>query len=302
MTASLETVLEMVPQLAGRARSVSELPGGLTNANYRITTDGGSYVVRRWTSATGLLAIDRDNEYENSVRAAEVGIGPSVIAYLPEHNALVLGFIEGPVMSARKLRTGLHMPAIAQACRRLHGARPFRDDFNMFEIQRRYLEIVQARGFRLPERYLDFAPQLTAIRDALAVRAEGVVPCHNDLLAENLILTAEGFRLIDFEYSGNNDPCFELGNLWSESDLSPGQLEELVRAYYGRPLRHRVARARLWGLVAKYGWTLWASIQDGVSEIDFDFWTWGMEKYDRAVAEFDSPELERLLEAAQRLD
>ena len=79
--------------------------------------------------------------------------------------------------------------------------------------------------------------------------------------------------------------------MWSESNLSLQQLEELVAAYYGRPLRHKVARARLWGLMSKYGWTLWASIQDGVSDIDFDFWSWGMEKYDRAVAEFDEPDL-----------
>ena len=54
--------------------------------------------------------------------------------------------------------------------------------------------------------------------------------------------------------------------------------------------------------MSKYGWTLWASIQDGVSTIDFDFWAWGMEKYDRAVAEFDGPEFERLLEEARRAD
>ena len=54
--------------------------------------------------------------------------------------------------------------------------------------------------------------------------------------------------------------------------------------------------------MSKYGWTLWASIQDGVSDIDFDFWSWGMEKYDRAVAEFDAPDFERLLEEARRPD
>ena len=191
---------------------------------------------------------------------------------------------------------------VAAACRRLHGARRFRDDFDMFEIQPRYLGIVRERGFRLPERYEEFGPHVAAIRDAFAVRDEGTVPCNNDLLAENFMLTGSGLRLIDYEYSGNNDACFELGNVWSESNLSLAQLEQLVGAYYGRPARHKLARARLWGLMSKYGWTLWASIQDGVSEIDFDFWSWGLEKYDRAVAEFDSPEFERLLDEARRRD
>jgi thiamine kinase-like enzyme len=191
---------------------------------------------------------------------------------------------------------------VARACRRLHGARRFRDDFNMFRIQERYLRLVQERGFRLPDRYLEFAPGVRAIEAAMAVRHEGTVPCNNDLLAENFIDTGGEFRLIDYEYSGNNDACFELGNVWSESNLSLDQLDALVTAYYGRGLRNKVARARLWGLMSKYGWTLWASIQDGVSDIDFDFWEWGMEKYERAVAEFDGPAFARLVDDVQRAD
>ena len=125
----------------------------------------------------------------------------------------------------------------------------------------------------------------------MAVRDEGLVPCNNDLLAENFIDVGGEFRLIDYEYSGMNDACFELGNVWSESNLSLAQLEELIGHYYGAPLRNKVARARLWGLMSKYGWTLWASIQDGVSNIDFDFWEWGMEKYDRARARVRRPRL-----------
>ncbi len=169
-------------------------------------------------------------------------------------------------------------------------------------MQERYARIVQDRRLRLPERYLEFAPQVSAIESAMAVREDGTVPCNNDLLAENFIWTGDRFRLIDYEYSGNNDPMFELGNVWSESNLSLEQLDELVAHYYGRPLVNKVARARLWGLMSKYGWTLWASIQDGVSTIDFDFWGWGMEKYERAVAEFDGPDFARLCEDVQRDD
>ncbi len=117
----------------------------------------------------------------------------------------------------------------------------------MFEIQARYRRLVGERGFRLPARYDSFAPQVAAIRDALAVREEGTVPCNNDLLAENFIDVGDRFRLIDYEYAGNNDACFELGNIWSESNLSLEQLEELVTHYYGARLRHKIARARLLG-------------------------------------------------------
>jgi thiamine kinase-like enzyme len=298
---ALQHVLDTVPELRN-AQSVAPLEGGLTNTNYKVVTADGSFVVRISNKDSGLLAIDRENELHNTIAAADAGVGAPVIAALPEHDALVLGFLEGRSLTADDLRGGDRLELVADACRRLHAARPFLHDFDMFEIQRRYLGVVQSRGLRLPDRYLDFEPQLRAVEEAMRVRADPKVPCNNDLLAENFIDVGGELKLIDYEYSGNNDACFELGNIWSESNLSLPQLDELVTAYYGSRLRNKIARARLWGLVAKYGWMLWASIQDGVSELDFDFWSWGLEKYERAVAEFDGPDFEQLLAEVQRED
>jgi hypothetical protein len=83
-----------------------------------------------------------------------------------------------------------------------------------------------------------------------------------------------------------------------EATLSAELLDVLVTAYFGRPRPEHVARARLLALMSQYGWTLWASIMAGSSPLDFDFWEWGMQKYERALATFDGPELERLLDAA----
>jgi thiamine kinase-like enzyme len=297
----LEEVLAAVPELRD-AESVERLTGGLTNTNYKVTSPSGCYVVRISGKDTSLLAIDRENEVHNTIAAAETGVGAPFVAALPEQDALVLGFLEGEVMDAEKLRTGGHVSAIADACRRLHSGRRFLKDFDMFEIQPGYLEIVRERGFRLPARYEDFEPKIRELERAMRVRPEATVPCNNDLLAENFILVDGEMRLIDYEYSGNNEASFELGNVWSESNLSLGQLEELVAAYWGEPLRNKVARARLWGLMSKYGWTLWGSIQVGISDLDFDFWGWAMEKYERAVAELDGPEFEQLLADVQRED
>ena len=116
------------------------------------------------------------------------------------------------------------------------------------------------------------------------------MPCNNDLLAANFIDDGERLWVIDYEYAGNNDPCFELGNIWSESDLAARPPHGAGRQLLRRgTCGNKVARARLLGLMSKYGWTLWASIQAAVSPIEFDFWSWGMEKYDRAVEEFDGP-------------
>jgi thiamine kinase-like enzyme len=298
---ALDDVLALVPELQGE-REVEPLAGGLTNTNYRVTTPDGCYVVRISGKDTGLLAIDRANEIHNTIAAAETGVGAPVVAALPEHDALVLEFLDGEVMDSEKLRRGDRLEAIASACRQLHGGRRFLQDFDMFAIQRGYVEVVQSRGFRLPDRYLEFEPRVRELEHAMRARSEATVPCNNDLLAENFIEVDGAMRLIDYEYSGNNEPSFELGNVWSESNLSLTQLDELVAHYYGRPLRNKVARARLWGLMSKYGWTLWGSIQDGISSLDFDFWGWAMEKYDRAVLEFEGPEFEHLLADVKRPD
>lgn len=298
---ALDDVLRAVPELRG-ATAVEPLAGGLTNTNYKVVNGDRAFVVRISGKDTGLLAIDRENERHNTVAAAETGVGAPFVAAVPEHDAIVLEFLDGRVMDAETLRRGDRLEAIARACRRLHGGRRFLHDFDMFEIQRGYVAVVHERGFRLPERYDEFEPRVLALEQAMRVRREQSVPCNNDLLAENFIDVGGELRLIDYEYSGNNEPSFELGNIWSESNLSLEQLEELVARYYGQPLRHKVARARLWGLMSKYGWTLWGSIQDGISDIDFDFWGWAMEKYDRAVAEFEGDEFEQLLADVQRDD
>jgi thiamine kinase-like enzyme len=297
-----DELMEKVDTLCGRERHVVELAGGLTNRNYKVTTPEGSYVVRLSSNESSLLSVDRDNEYRNSVIAASTGVGAPVEAYFPEDMALVIGFIDGPTFSDDSFAGPGVLIRVAAALRKLHGGPAFVNDFNMFDIQRGYLDLVLERGFRIPDDYLEHLAQVDRIRRALVARDEGTVACNNDLLAGNFIDDGEQIRLIDYEYSGNNDACFELGNIWSECHLSREQLEELVEAYYGRHRGSRLARARLQGLMSQYGWTLWASIQDATSEIDFDFWGWGLEKYERAVATFRGSELDGLLEQAQQDD
>jgi thiamine kinase-like enzyme len=278
---------------------VEDLPGGLTNRNLKVTNADGVCVVRIPAEGPGLLGIDREAEYANSVAAATTGVGAPVLHYRPG-KGLTVGFLPGRTLTDADLHDPAVLRRVAAACRQLHAAPRFINDFDMFEVQARYRRIVAEHGFRLPPRYDEFAPAVAAIRDALGPRV--TVPCHNDLLAANLIDDGERVRIIDYEYSGNNDACFELGNIWSEATLPLPSLDVLVTAYYGRPRPSQVARARLFGLMSKYGWTLWASIQDGSSPMEFDFWSWGMEKYDRAMAEFDRDEFPALLTAARMPD
>jgi thiamine kinase-like enzyme len=294
-------LLDRVPHLRG-AREISPLPGGLTNQNYRVDTADGSYVVRVSPNDPSLLAINREHECHNSRAAAAAGVGAPVVAYMPDDGVLVVEFLDGETLTDESFADPAILTRAIRACRRLHDGPRFCNEFDMFTLQPRYLSLVRERGFRLPPDYLEFMPAVERIRAALAVRDEGTVPCNNDLLAGNFIDDGRRVSIIDYEYSGNNDACFELGNMWSECHLHQDQLAEVVRIYYGRPLRNKLARCRLQGLMSKYGWTLWASIQDSTSTLDFDFWSWGMEKYESAVEMFRSPQLRQLLEDVQRAD
>ena len=300
--AELDALLDRVPSLARAPRSVQELPGCLTNRNYKVTTPDGIFVARVSSAGSDLLAIDREHEYRNSVTAAAAGAGAPVIEYCPEAGVLVIGYIQGRTLTNADVAEPATIARIAQACRRLHAGGRFAGDFDMFQIQRRYLQVARSRGFRVPAGYDELMPQFEAARAALAGSGEGAVPCNNDLLAANFIDDGDKIHLIDYEYAGNNDPCFELGNIWGECQLPLDGLAALVAAYYGRPRPGRLARARLLGLAGKYGWTLWGAIQSAVSPIDFDFWSWAMERFEGAAAGFTAGDFAGLLDAAQRDD
>jgi thiamine kinase-like enzyme len=285
--------------LLGSGFRLRTLVGGLTNRNYQVTTNAGKRYVARFSGAdSALLAIDRDAEAYNSRVAAEVGVAPGVVAYCRSPHVLLIEWLDARTLSDADLDDSGTLVRIAGVCRRLHAGPRFLNDFDIFDVQRSYLEIVRDRGFRLPADYLDFAPTMGRIEDVLRASGSGTVACHNDLLAANILDDGSRIWFVDFEYAGNNDACFELGNIWSEAGLPDDRLEHLVSAYFGARSPARVARAHLFGTAAKYAWTLWASIQDGVSEVEFDFWQWGMEKYVRAVEELRDGSLPRWIDLA----
>ena len=296
-------VIARVPSLARTPRVVTELPGGLTNRNYKVTTPDGAFVARLWAPAAsaGLLAINREHEYRNSVIAAAAGVGAPVVEYRPQDRVLVLGFVDGVTYGREDVRDPRNLPRIAAALRALHAAPRFAGDFDMFDVQRRYRDAARRAGAAVPAGYDDLAPAFAAARAALGP-AVATVPCHNDLLAANFIDTGERVHLIDYEYSGNNDPCFELGNIAGESALPGETLAALVTAYYGRVSRGKIARARLFTLVAQYGWTLWGVLQHASSPLEFDFWSWAMERFEAAAAGLNSPSFAQLLDDVAKGD
>jgi thiamine kinase-like enzyme len=291
MTITIEQVVDYMPSWAGRRVDITPVGGGLTNTNYRVDVDGKPHFVRLPGTSTDLLAVDRANEIYNARAASETGVAPQLLQVLPDDDVMVFQFIEGETMSPERLQTPGMPGRIATALRGLHGGPRFLHDFDMFRLVETYLATTEQHGVRIPDDYRSHLPVVGEIEAAVRRHALPTAPCHNDLLAENYIDDGRQLWLIDFEYSGNNDPCFELGNTCQELQYSPDQHEELCAAYFGTVSASHLARMRLYALMSDVGWTLWGAIQAKISTLDFDFWDYATTRWRRAQSILTGPDL-----------
>ena len=297
MTPTIEQVIAAIPAWAGRAVDAEPIAAGLTNANWKVTVDGTPHFVRIPGAATDLLAVDRANERHNTRAAATAGVGPPVLHELPEWDVFVLAWVDARTMSIETLGAPGIPTRVAEALRQLHAGPRFRDDFDMFRTTERYLRVVDERAIMIPNGYRDRLDRLPRIEAALGVHPLPTVPCHNDLLAENYLDDGQRLWLVDYEYSGNNDPTFELGNTCQEQGWEEARIRELCAAYFGEVTDALLARMRLQMIMSDVGWTLWAAIQAAISTIEYDFFGWAEERWARAQTALDGPDFEDWLTA-----
>jgi thiamine kinase-like enzyme len=284
----------------GKDLKVVPLSGGLTNENYLVETGGQRYVMRIPGASTELLSIDRVNEVYNARAAASTGIGPAVLEQIPQLNVMVLEFIPGETMSAQSLHSAWMARRMAESFKRLHAAPRFLKDFNMFRLIEDYLRIVEEHGVQIPADYRERLPQLAEIEQAVRAGALPSVSCHNDLLCENFIDDGQSLRIVDYELSGNNDPCFDLGNTAQEANFDDELRAILCETYFGRLDRRQLARMNLFALMSDVGWTLWGAIQARISTLDFDFTEYYLTRWNRALTVMDSDRLQGFLREARR--
>ena len=284
----------------GQDVKVTSLSGGLTNENYLVEAGGERYVMRLPGTSTELLSIDRVNEVHNARAAASTGIGPAVLEHVPQVDVMVLEFISGPTMSAKTLQTASMVRRMAESFKRLHAAPRFLKDFDMFRLIEDYLRIVDEHKLPIPADYRAWLPRLGEIERAVRVGLLPSVPCHNDLLCENFIDDGQWLRVVDYELSGNNDACFDLGNTAQEASLDDDLRAVLCEAYFGRLDSRQLARMNLFALMSDVGWTLWGAIQARISTLDFDFTDYYTTRWNRALAVLDSDRLEGWLTEARR--
>ena len=230
----VEEVCRRVPGWAGSEISFEPLEGGITNRNYLVTVDGERFVLRIPGADTDLLGIDRANEYRAASAAADAGVGPEVVAFLPDDgNVFVTRFVSGGHIPEEDLRREDVLGAVVRSVRAFHGCPPIPSSFPVFRIVEDYAGIAAERGITVPPAYAEAQAVAARIEAAFARAPAPRTTCHDDLLNANFLLDGDHVWIVDYEYAGMGDPFFDLANLSVNNGLDAQAQELLLRHYFG---------------------------------------------------------------------
>lgn len=293
-----DDLVAVLPRLEAELGALTGEPdtlgGGITNHNLRMCLGGQDVVVRLCAEGVDILGIDRSVEDVATRRAAELGIGPQVVAYFPVEQVLVTRWVEGGEMSREQLREPGTIARVAGALRAFHEGDGLAKTFDVVPLARR-----QVDAARDPDPRLGHMIELGArIAAALRGAEHAPVPCHNDLLGANFVGTGDGMRIVDWEYAGMNDRYFDLANFSVNNELSDDDDRGLLAAYFGAADDRRFAALRLMRIISDLREAAWGAVQDGRSAIDFDYAAYAREHADRLERSAADPRLQDWLDVA----
>ncbi len=286
------------PELA--ERSVIRRLGGLTNRVFEAVHGSVAVVVRLPGRGTEAY-IDRAVERHNARAAAASGVSPSVLAFADD-GLMITERIQALTMNADLFRDLDRVGRAALAFRSLHQRGPvFAGRFELFAKMDEYLGYLERRAAAIPAGFATARAAMARAREVLDRVAAPPVACHCDPLAENFLDDGARMWIVDWEYSGNNDPMWDLGDLSVEAGFDPEQDEVLLRAYFaGEPPPAARGRMVLYKAACDLLWTLWGVIQHVDGNPAEDFWAYAVGRLDRCSKLVDSDAFAEALRSAGR--
>ncbi|MCC5975797.1 MAG: phosphotransferase family protein [Rubellimicrobium sp.] len=269
MTDDIAAIVGGIPALSGWQGKALRM-GGLTNRVYRL----GDHVLRLPGHGTEAY-IDRANEAVAAAEAARVGVSPALVHVDPARGLMVTRYVDGartmtPEGFAADPGSVTRAGAALARLHRSDARFPFR--FELFAMIDDYLRVLSGKEVALPPGYHDVVAEAAEVRAALAMRPVTAVACHCDPLCENFVDDGARMWIVDWEYSGMNDPMWDLGDLSVEAGFDTAQDEALLSAYFGaEPPATDLARMVIYKAMCDLLWTLWGLIQlaDGNPAEDF---------------------------------
>jgi thiamine kinase-like enzyme len=301
-----ERAREILAGIAGFASvaesaRISRLPG-LTNLVFRVETPSARYLLRVPGKGTEVY-IDRKVEAVNARAAAAAGVAPEVL-YFGEDGVIIARFLHGAVTmspAAFRDRPGA-VERAARALRQLHDKAPdFAFRFELFRMIDDYLAVVERLRAPLPQGYHGLVMEATVVRHALAQHPVPLRPCHCDPICENFLDVGGRMWIVDWEYSGMNDPMWDLGDLSVEGGFDEAMDRRLIDTYFGRPASaFDYGRMVVYKAMCDLLWTSWGLIQVANKNPAEDFWAYSMKRFERCKQLMRTDDFAQHLEAVRR--
>lgn len=264
------------------------LEGGITNTNFKVVDENGSYVVRIGEDIP-IHQVMRFNERAAGRAAFLAGLSPEIVH--AESGAIVMRFIEGHTLTPEDIRADGMLERIVPLLHSCHMELPryLRGPVLAFWV----FHVLRDYGHTLIKGGSSHIGKLAALQESAQMleRAVGettIVFGHNDLLAANFIDDGTRLWLIDWDYAGFNSPLFDLGNLASNNGFSRDQERCLLDLYFASApdddLLRRYDAMKCASLLRE---TMWSMVSEIHSELDFDYAAYTAENLDRFEAALD---------------
>jgi thiamine kinase-like enzyme len=106
--------------------------------------------------------------------------------------------------------------------------------------------------------------------------------------------------IVDWEYAGMGDAFFDLANLAANHELGEDEERELLAAYRGELRPDDLDSLRLMRYMSDFREAMWGVVQQGISELDFDFAGYVADHFDRLARTAAEPGFQDALARAQR--
>lgn len=247
--------------------SIKPLSGGITNFNYLVVAGKKKYVARFAPKANILLGLDRKQEINNTRIAASLGIGPQIIHFFPKHNLLIAEYLEGVIFTPEEGRKPANIKRLAQLFKKLHNGPKFKGSLDPFRIIEEYVGTARRKKSWLPS---DIDRSLEKLKKIKAIVAPFYLekPCHLDIMIENIVGNGKSIKLIDWEYSANSDPRFDLAMFSVKANFNAKQDALLLNAYGLKISRPEFEAMKA---VVYFREGAWGLLQLAISKIPFDY-------------------------------
>ncbi len=230
------------------------------------------------------------------------GVNAKVLYFDATDGTMLSEFVDGVSLNKKSFREDPEAPArVALALKRVHYLGPvFKSRFDVFAMIDLYRGILRNLQAPLPEDYHEVEQGARAVRRALEASPIPLSPCHNDPWPANFVDAGGRLYLIDWEFSGMNDPMWDLGDLSVEAGFGPEKDRAMMEAYYGAAAPPALySRLALYKVMSDLLWTLWGLIQHANDNPRDDFLTYALGRHARCNALMSSTDFGRHLDAVR---